>query len=246
MPVVASRPSLAHPPRGVERCGSLSSPVSSSPRPRRLAVAATATGRPRPPLRRPRSPGCAVDSLNLVSDGTLTIGADNPAFPPWFGGAEKTEAVEGLRPVQRQGLRVGRRLRGRAAARLPEVQGQVDGRAVHELVPTGRQAVRLLPDPGLGHARAGEGGGLSNSYYFVNQSVVGPQGPADREGQVHRGPAARSSSARRSGRRPTTTSSGSSAPRRARSSTTRTTPPSRRSRTARSTASSSTCRRRST
>ena len=34
-------------------------------------------------------PGCAVGSLNLLADGTLTVGADNPAFPPWFGGDEK-------------------------------------------------------------------------------------------------------------------------------------------------------------
>ena len=27
---------------------------------------------------------CAKDSLNLVTDGTLTIGTDTPAFPPWF------------------------------------------------------------------------------------------------------------------------------------------------------------------
>ena len=31
-------------------------------------------------------PGCAKDSLNLVADGTLTVGTDNPAYPPWFGG----------------------------------------------------------------------------------------------------------------------------------------------------------------
>jgi polar amino acid transport system substrate-binding protein len=29
---------------------------------------------------------CAKDSLNLVNAGTLTIGTDNPAYPPWFGG----------------------------------------------------------------------------------------------------------------------------------------------------------------
>ena len=34
-------------------------------------------------------PGCSVGSLNLLDDGVLTVGADNPAFPPWFGGAEK-------------------------------------------------------------------------------------------------------------------------------------------------------------
>ena len=31
---------------------------------------------------------CATDQLNLVSDGELTIGTDNPAFPPWFQDAE--------------------------------------------------------------------------------------------------------------------------------------------------------------
>ena len=34
-------------------------------------------------------PGCSAGSLNLLTAGTLTVGADNPAFPPWFGGTEK-------------------------------------------------------------------------------------------------------------------------------------------------------------
>jgi polar amino acid transport system substrate-binding protein len=33
------------------------------------------------------SSSCAKGSLNLVSPGKLTIGTDNPAFPPWYGGA---------------------------------------------------------------------------------------------------------------------------------------------------------------
>jgi polar amino acid transport system substrate-binding protein len=32
------------------------------------------------------APDCAKDGLELVSDGMLTIGTDNPAFPPWFEG----------------------------------------------------------------------------------------------------------------------------------------------------------------
>jgi polar amino acid transport system substrate-binding protein len=32
---------------------------------------------------------CDKGDLNLVSDGKLTIGTSNPAFPPWFGGDEK-------------------------------------------------------------------------------------------------------------------------------------------------------------
>jgi polar amino acid transport system substrate-binding protein len=29
---------------------------------------------------------CAKDQLSLVNEGKLTIGTDNPAYPPWFGG----------------------------------------------------------------------------------------------------------------------------------------------------------------
>jgi polar amino acid transport system substrate-binding protein len=35
------------------------------------------------------SGACANSSLTLVHSGQLTVGTDNPAFPPWFGGAEK-------------------------------------------------------------------------------------------------------------------------------------------------------------
>jgi polar amino acid transport system substrate-binding protein len=31
-------------------------------------------------------PGCGKEKLNLVDGGGLTIGTDNPAYPPWFGG----------------------------------------------------------------------------------------------------------------------------------------------------------------
>ena len=73
-----------------------------------LAAVTTATGASTAGASAAAIPGCAVGSLNLVEDGALTIGADNPAFPPWWGGAAKKpwqrgedEAVEGLRPVQR-------------------------------------------------------------------------------------------------------------------------------------------------
>ena len=32
---------------------------------------------------------CEKGDLNLVKEGQLTVGTDNPAFPPWFGGDEK-------------------------------------------------------------------------------------------------------------------------------------------------------------
>jgi polar amino acid transport system substrate-binding protein len=33
---------------------------------------------------------CAKADLNLVNSGRLTVGTDNPAYPPWFGGKEKS------------------------------------------------------------------------------------------------------------------------------------------------------------
>src|SRR5438874_8613846 len=32
---------------------------------------------------------CAKADLNLVNAGQLTVGTDNPAYPPWFGGNQK-------------------------------------------------------------------------------------------------------------------------------------------------------------
>jgi len=51
-----------------------------------LLLATTATGAPRASA---AIPGCAPGSLNLLQAGALTLGADNPAFPPWFGGNAK-------------------------------------------------------------------------------------------------------------------------------------------------------------
>jgi polar amino acid transport system substrate-binding protein len=51
-----------------------------------LAIAASASGGGSTSA---AIPGCSTGSLNLLDDGTLTVGADNPAFPPWFGGDEK-------------------------------------------------------------------------------------------------------------------------------------------------------------
>jgi polar amino acid transport system substrate-binding protein len=35
------------------------------------------------------STSCDKGDLNLVNTGQLTVGTDNPAYPPWFGGKEK-------------------------------------------------------------------------------------------------------------------------------------------------------------
>ncbi len=52
-----------------------------------LAIAAAALGgRSENAAAAPAS--CAKTNLSLVKDGLLSIGTDNPAFPPWFAGGE--------------------------------------------------------------------------------------------------------------------------------------------------------------
>jgi polar amino acid transport system substrate-binding protein len=54
-----------------------------------VIVAAATVGRTSPPeATAARVASCKgkLDSLNLVNAGRLTIGTDNPAYPPWYGG----------------------------------------------------------------------------------------------------------------------------------------------------------------
>ena len=125
-----------------------------------LVVAASASGRSTAPSAAAAIPGCAKDKLGLLEAGHAHGRRRQPGLPAVVRRRREDEAVEGHRPVQRQGLRVRRRVRGREAARLHEGAGQVDGRAVQQLVPPGQEAVRLLPDPGLVQPGAREGGRL--------------------------------------------------------------------------------------
>jgi polar amino acid transport system substrate-binding protein len=56
-----------------------------------LVIVASATGGGSTPTAAAAIPGCAPAQLNLVEEGQLTVGTDNPAFPPWFGGGEKNK-----------------------------------------------------------------------------------------------------------------------------------------------------------
>lgn len=51
-----------------------------------LALAAASAGLGTPSSTDVRTASCGKADLNLVEEGTLTIGTDNPAFPPWYGG----------------------------------------------------------------------------------------------------------------------------------------------------------------
>jgi polar amino acid transport system substrate-binding protein len=121
-------------------------------------------------------PGCAPSSLNLVEDGVLTIGADNPAFPPWFGGAEKTKPWKVSDPYSGKGYESA------VAYAVSSQLGFAKSKVKWTVVPFNNSfrpgdkpfdfyvtQVSYTPE----RARAVD---FSNSYYFVNQSVVGRKG----------------------------------------------------------------------
>jgi polar amino acid transport system substrate-binding protein len=54
-----------------------------------LAAACGSTAKKSAPSGAGGSQSCTKDNLNLVTAGKLTVGTDNPAFPPWFGGTPK-------------------------------------------------------------------------------------------------------------------------------------------------------------
>jgi polar amino acid transport system substrate-binding protein len=119
---------------------------------------------------------CAKANLNLVEDGRLTVGADNPAFPPWFGGDEKTKPWKTSDPYSGQGYEsavayaVARRLGFSKAdvqwTPVPFGKSYAPGKKPFDFYIT---QVSYLP----ARAKAVD---FSISYYFVNQAVVGLKG----------------------------------------------------------------------
>ena len=138
-----------------------------------LSVAATASGGHKTAS---AIPGCSPESLALLKSGTLTIGADNPAYPPWFGGDEKTKPWKISDPYSGKGYEsavayaVARQL-GFANAQvkwtpLPYTNSYTPGKKPFDVYIT---QVSYKPE----RAKAAT---FSKSYYFLNQAVVGRKG----------------------------------------------------------------------
>ena len=147
-PVLASRP---RPPRfsrshhhAQDCCSehrvSRRPPRWRSPRRRPAQVAA--------PAAKAAIPGCAPGSLKLVEDGVLTVGADNPAYPPWFGGDEK-------KPWKVSDPYSGKGYESAVAYAIAAQLGFPKSTVKWTYVPfnnsykPGQEAVRLLHQPGL-------------------------------------------------------------------------------------------------
>jgi polar amino acid transport system substrate-binding protein len=121
-------------------------------------------------------PGCAKANLNLVSDGRLTIGTDNPAFPPWFAGGEGAKPWKLNDPNKGKGLEPA--VAYAVAKRLGFARSEVRWvyTPFNKTIAPGRKAfdfainqISYTPD----RAKVLT---FSSSYYNVNQSIVGLKG----------------------------------------------------------------------
>jgi polar amino acid transport system substrate-binding protein len=114
---------------------------------------------------------CAKDDLELVTPGKLTVGTDNPAYPPWFGGAEKA-------PWKISDPRSGQGFESAVAYAVAEKLGFTRDEVTWVVVPFNQS---FKPGPkdfdfdinqiSYSDARA-RAVDFSDSYYDVNQAVV--------------------------------------------------------------------------
>ena len=174
------RPAPAAPRRRTPR------PPRPPPRPPRpTAPSAAAHARPRRPRRTPARPRTCA----LRPPGRSPIGADNPAYPPYFarrdGGntppweesdftgdpttGEGFESAVAYAVADKLGYRQG--------------QGRLGRRPVQQLLRPGRQGLRLLPHPGLLHAGARPGRRPVRRLLRRHPGGRRAQGQPDREGR---------------------------------------------------------------
>ncbi len=139
-----------------------------------LGLAATATGGPKTPA---AIPGCAKSSLDLVKDGQLSLATDNPAFPPWWGGAPK-KPWQVSNPASGKGYESA--VAYAVAKQLGFSKSQVSWSAVpfnNSFRPGKKPFDFYMAQVSYLPARA-RNVSFSNSYSFVNQAVVANAGTA--------------------------------------------------------------------
>jgi polar amino acid transport system substrate-binding protein len=137
-----------------------------------LALAATATGSPSEPA---QSGSCAKANLNLVTDGQLSLATDNPAFPPWWGGAAK-KPWEVSNPASGKGYESA--VAYAVATQLGFTKAQVKWSAVpfnNSFRPGKKPFDFYMAQVSFAPERANNVS-FSNAYYFVNQAVVANAG----------------------------------------------------------------------
>src|SRR3954462_10781623 len=118
------------------------------------------------------APGSTAASCPTVTDGQLTIGTDNPAFPPWFGGGSKTSKWKINDPSTGKGYESA--VAYAIAKRLGYAKSQVKWTFVpfNKSFAPGAKAFdfdinQISITPALAKVVA-----FSRSYYDVNQAIV--------------------------------------------------------------------------
>lgn len=140
-----------------------------------LGLAATATGSPESQA---QSGSCAKANLNLIEDGRLTLGTDNPAFPPWWGGGQTRKPWKISNPYSGQGYESA--VAYAVARQLGFSKGQVDWTYVpfaQSYRPGDKKFDFYMAQVSYTPARD-KVVDFSNAYYFVNQALVGREGTA--------------------------------------------------------------------
>jgi len=144
-----------------------------------LIVVAAASGRstaPTTPAAAAAIPGCAKDQLGLLDSAALTIGADNPAFPPWFGGAEKTKPWKVSDPYSGKGYESA--VAYAVAKQLGFSKAQVKWTVTpfNNSFRPGKKSFDFYITQVSYNPQRAKAVDFSKAYYFVNQSVVGRKG----------------------------------------------------------------------
>ncbi len=137
-------------------------------------LAALAGGRSEVAAAAPAS--CAKANLTLVNDGQLTIGTDNPAFPPWFGGGEKTKPWKLNDPNTGKGFESA--VAYAVAKRLGFATSEVKWAYTpfNKTIAPGRKSFDFAINQVSYTPERAKALGFSASYYNVNQSIVGLKG----------------------------------------------------------------------
>jgi len=142
-----------------------------------LAIAAAALGGRSGSASAAPSASCAKADLKLVKDGQLSIGTDNPAYPPWFAGGEtKGRPWKINDPAKGQGFESA--VAYAVAKRLGFTGTQVVWvyTPFNKAIAPGKKSFDFdINQISYTPARA-KVLGFSASYYNVNQSIVGLKG----------------------------------------------------------------------
>ena len=141
-----------------------------------LAIAAAAVGgRGEAAAAAPAS--CAKANLNLVKDGQLSIGTDNPAYPPWFAGGEtKGRSWKINDPAKGQGFESA--VAYAVAKRLGFARDEVVWvyTPFAKAIAPGKKSFDFDINQVSYSPERARVVGFSAGYYNVNQSIVGLKG----------------------------------------------------------------------